>query len=311
VAVVGTGRRSITTRGAYQKMLRAGTGPGTGAGTWNRFVRVYTPNLSTVRYSSVLTGAWDTATGAGGDNTVLEAVLPETDRVLAVGWQGESSPGVAAGNPVPTAAVPAWGTAGPLGQSALLARLRTATTAPLPVTLTSFEARRGSPSQVTIQWATAAGVSNEGFTIEKSPDGQQFTGIATVPGHGSSTAPHAYRAEDPAATTAAYYRLAQHDYDGAVSYSPVVFVAAAASARVGAGQLVLLPNPAHGQLRAVVLGATLIGPVHVLDAVGRVRLSRTAADSEATLPVAALPAGMYLVRVQTGAGWLVQRLVVE
>lgn len=108
-------------------------------------------------------------------------------------------------------------------------------------------------------------------------------------------------AKDLAASTAAYYRVAQRDYDGTVAYSSIVFVPAP--------PLPLVPNPAHGPLRALVLGAASTGPVQVLDALGRLRLSQAAAGAETTLSVGSLPAGLYLVQIQTGAGRLVQRLV--
>ena len=311
VAVVGVGRRTMTTRLAYQKMLRAGTGPGTGKGSWNSFVRVYAPDLSTARYSSVLMGAWDLSTGAGGDNTVLAAVLPETGRVLAVGWQKESStsPSTAAGNPVPTTAVPAWGGSQPLGRSALLASLLTSATAPLPVTLTRFTATRTGPATVALAWETAAEHNNSRFVLEKSRDGRSFTPIATLPGHGSSTAQQRYDYADPAAPTAAYYRLAQYDKQReSATYSPVVAVAAPAAP---SSLLVLEPNPAHDFVRVRLSDGVAAHRVAVLDALGRERLVLPAPTADSSFSLGALPAGVYLVRAETTAGILIQRLVVE
>ncbi|WP_052733080.1 T9SS type A sorting domain-containing protein [Hymenobacter terrenus] len=310
VAIIGKGRRTITTAGAYQKMVRAGTGPGTGVGSWTRFVRVYEPNLSTVRYSSVLAGTWSASTS--GDNTTLEGLLPEADRVLVVGLHQESAtPGVAAGNPVPTTAVPAWGSAAPSGQSALLASLRTTATAipaPLPVTLTRFEGRRIDAATTELTWATASELNNAGFTIEKGSDGLEFSPLAEVAGQGTSQTAHAYRFVDQTAKTAAYYRLAQRDHDGQLTYSKVIYVTATGAGQMG--QLVLAPNPAHGKVQLLVLGTEPSGTVQVLDPLGRVRLSQPVM-AETTLAVESLPVGVYLVQVQTAAGRLVQRLVIE
>jgi hypothetical protein len=135
VAVICQGRRTITTHDAHQEMPSPVGIGATETGTWNFFVRVYSPDLSTVRYSSLLTGAWDTGTGAGGDNSQLVGVALTSQRVIAAGVHlactavGGSctaemvSSGAARAQPIPTINVPSWGSALPLGQSALLASL--------------------------------------------------------------------------------------------------------------------------------------------------------------------------------------------
>ncbi|TAE30180.1 MAG: hypothetical protein EAZ91_10640 [Cytophagales bacterium] len=121
VCVVCVGRKVITTNDAFQQ----GVKPGQGTAPWSSFVRVYEPNFSTLRYSSLLVGQFDRATGSGGDNVDLFNVLPVGNRVLAVGLHKPESAtlNVAKGSTVPTANVPAWGNNTPQGQSALLAYL--------------------------------------------------------------------------------------------------------------------------------------------------------------------------------------------
>lgn len=117
VGVLCVGRRTITTRNAHQKMLL----PAAGASSWNQFVRVYAPDLSTVRYSSLLTGAWDA--NGGGDNTTLVGFgFNASGAVMVGGWHRASS-GVAQGNPVPTLNLPSWGRATAVNETPLLARL--------------------------------------------------------------------------------------------------------------------------------------------------------------------------------------------
>lgn len=123
VAVACKGRRTITTIDAHQTMPRPNQ-PNPPVGAWNHFVRVYAPDLSGLRYSSLLSGAWDQATGAGGDNTRVVGLAFAPDGLLAVGWHAADAQGVALGAPVPVADVPAWGRSQPNGESALLARLR-------------------------------------------------------------------------------------------------------------------------------------------------------------------------------------------
>jgi hypothetical protein len=117
VYVTCAGRRTITTNDAVQRM----TLPGMGPSTWNRYVRVYSADLASVRYSTLLVGRWDPTNGAGGDNTEVMSIAPTTNGVVAVGWHVVNAMGVATGNPVPTIDVPAWGRAMPSGASALFA----------------------------------------------------------------------------------------------------------------------------------------------------------------------------------------------
>ncbi|MBN8684481.1 MAG: hypothetical protein J0L99_17660 [Chitinophagales bacterium] len=115
VLVLGKGRRTITTANAYQKMVKPGNG---GLSCWNEFVRLYTPDLSKPLYSSLLVGAWDTLTQAGGDNVRLMGVWKTDSALLVVGMH------TGAGAQLPVQATPAWGQTQYAGQSAVLACLR-------------------------------------------------------------------------------------------------------------------------------------------------------------------------------------------
>lgn len=136
VYLLGNGRRTVTTSNAFQPMLKytsAATKPaGYGASVWNDYVRVYVPALSTLAYTSCLTGNWDPATGAGGDNTDLVGLYPFSlgGGAFVVGYQRvdtNATTGVSTtrGNPIPTANVPAWGASAPTPntETAIIARL--------------------------------------------------------------------------------------------------------------------------------------------------------------------------------------------
>ena len=172
-------------------------------------------------------------------------------------------------------------------------------TSPLPVVLVRFGAQRTGPATATLTWATASETGNIGFRVEKSADGVAFVPLGFVAGAGNSAAARSYTFTDAQATGLSYYRLAQLDQDGTVTYSPTQTVAGAATS------LTLVPNPARGPVQVLGLpsGATL----EVYNALGQV--VRPAAT---TLEVAGLPAGVYLVRA-TAAQQPSQtaRLVVE
>ena len=143
VLVSGTGRRTLTTANAFQKMLKKDAG----VSSWNDFVRVYSPDLSAVEYSSLVTGAWDKVTGVGGGNIALTGVAFVEGGVFAAGThdaytaeevqkseakaasgKGERLPlnlvGTSKGNPMPGANPPAWGSKEPAGKSGVFALLK-------------------------------------------------------------------------------------------------------------------------------------------------------------------------------------------
>ena len=119
VCILGTGRRTITTANAYQKMVKPCC---VGLSAWNEFVRIYEPDFSVPKYSSLLVGVWDTLSQAGGGNTDLFGVFKTADGVVAVGRQKEdaNNPGTARGNDIPISSVPSWGSDVSDGESAIL-----------------------------------------------------------------------------------------------------------------------------------------------------------------------------------------------
>jgi hypothetical protein len=116
VAVLGTGRRTITTANAYQKMVLPTWG---GLSDWNSFIRVYESDFSVPLYSSLLVGQWDTLTQSGGGNTTLFGCWKTTSGIVAVGMQA-SEEDVPKGQSIPVINVPIWGTSQPAGTSVIL-----------------------------------------------------------------------------------------------------------------------------------------------------------------------------------------------
>ncbi|MBK6915103.1 MAG: hypothetical protein IPH11_16085 [Ignavibacteriales bacterium] len=76
-----------------------------------------------------------------------------------------------------------------------------------------------------MNWTTATEVNNQGFEIEQSNDGVEFTKIGYVPGFGTSTEVHSYSYSiEKSFTGKQYFRLRQIDFDGKFEYSDVVEV---------------------------------------------------------------------------------------
>jgi hypothetical protein len=117
VCVLGVGRRTITTKNAYQKMVKPTFG---GKSSWNSFVRVYASDFSVPKYSSLVVGQWDTLTQTGGDNTQLFGVWKTPQGIVAVGRHTADANNIAKGNALPVINVPTWASNAPQGESAVL-----------------------------------------------------------------------------------------------------------------------------------------------------------------------------------------------
>ncbi len=117
---IADSRGPVTTSNAFQKAPNPLSGQ---FGCWTDFVRVYAPDFSTLRYSSMLAGPCEVATGNGGENVKLCQVIPVSTGLITVGYHIVDAQGLAKGQPAPTASVPSWGKATVLGEDGILAKL--------------------------------------------------------------------------------------------------------------------------------------------------------------------------------------------
>ena len=91
----------------------------------------------------------------------------------------------------------------------------------VPVEFISFESFLNG-SEVYLSWSTATELNNKGFEIQMSNDNLNFENVGFVPGFGTSSEKHNYNFELNALKDGKYYfRLAQVDYDGTISYSNI------------------------------------------------------------------------------------------
>ncbi len=94
----------------------------------------------------------------------------------------------------------------------------------VPVELTSFAALSVG-TDVVLNWSTATETNNNGFNIERSLDGNNFSVIGFVNGQGQSTAPVKYSHTDRNLQNGTYYyRLRQIDFDGTSTLSNAITV---------------------------------------------------------------------------------------
>lgn len=112
---------------------------------------------------------------------------------------------------------------------------------PLPIELLTFQA---SPEadKVLLEWATAAEVNNDFFTIERSSDGELWQELLFHQGSGNTSSRTEYEIEDDQPLQGiSYYRLKQTDFDGSFEYFPMVAVEMPSMG--DSQELILFPNP--------------------------------------------------------------------
>ena len=149
--------------------------------------------------------------------------------------------------------------------------IRDVTMSPLPVQLTSFNARLTPDGVVDLNWSTATEINNKLFTVEKSQDGIFYTPVAEVAGAGNSSVQLDYSATDPNPYAGvSYYRLKQTNEDGQSTYSRVVPINVSTNVA-----LRLYPNPARTNLQLTFSSGSNGSVVtRIIDAAGKVMATR-------------------------------------
>ena len=179
---------------------------------------------------------------------------------------------------------------------------------PLPVTLTTFDARRVGVDAL-LSWQTASELFSKGFNVQVSTDGKEFRTIGFVP----SASPHSvrltnYRYTDTEKNKSGlrYYRLQQVDLDGQSTYfAPKAIAFDGQSTTAG---LVAYPSPFTNEMRLSVHSAVEgKGLVTIKDMTGRsvaqhqVTLGQGSNDVEMA-NLTNLKSGLYLVHVALPSG---------
>ncbi|AII53310.1 hypothetical protein N008_15150 [Hymenobacter sp. APR13] len=176
---------------------------------------------------------------------------------------------------------------------------------PLPVELKSFTAQLRN-GQVNLNWVTASERNNQGFEVQRSQDGREFSTILFKKGNGTTSARSNYDAVDARPLAGlSYYRLKQIDTDGKFAYSPVVTVKNA-----GLTEASFYPNPTSGKLTVALPQATTAEGlrVRIADLTGRVLREQTLPVT-GELDLTSMPAGTYMVTVGTGDQQVTRKVV--
>jgi hypothetical protein len=181
-------------------------------------------------------------------------------------------------------------------------RIGTAWSDLVPVELTSFTSTVAG-NNVTLNWSTATETNNQGFEVERSFEGDEFTTTGFVAGHGTTTEPKSYSYTDNNLVTGSYsYRLKQVDFGGTFSYSDVVNVDVTAPAEFDLAQN--YPNPFNPSTRIdFSLAVDSKVSLKVFNVLGQEVASLlngnlSAGSHQLNFDASALNSGVYLYRIE-------------
>ncbi|NJC26442.1 DUF5722 domain-containing protein [Neolewinella antarctica] len=174
----------------------------------------------------------------------------------------------------------------------------------LPVSWLSFSAgARGKFAA--LDWTTSFEDDNDGFTVERSADGANWSALGRV---AASISPNdqAYAYTDRTPITGDnYYRIIQTDFDGQSTVSPVRRVQFSGTP----GTFTVFPNPTTGLIRLELPAGFELRRLELIDPLGRVsELAFATGDRNVRLPITAT--GTYVLRAVALDGALLTGKVV-
>lgn len=174
----------------------------------------------------------------------------------------------------------------------------------LPVTLSSFNATIRNKA-VVVNWSTATEINNDGFVVEKSVNGRDFSKIGFVASKaidGNSTAAISYQFEDGKLLDGkSYYRLRQVDKDGKAALSETRTV----QNTISGFTVKVLSNPVSENI-VLSMKTNSIKQVQLTltNASGAVLMSRNqqiaAGDNNVNIPVQHYATGLLFLSVKDG-----------
>lgn len=180
----------------------------------------------------------------------------------------------------------------------------------LPVNLLTFEAQPAKRS-IELSWKTSQERNNNGFHIERSTNGTDFTSIGWVKGAGTTNNVSSYRYTDNFVqpNMVYYYRLNQVDVDSRSQLSNI------RQAKISESRVVvtLSPNPSRDQAKLFVSGVAKPVNVSLLNAKGQTvaRWSQVNLATPYTLNVSRFAKGHYTLVIHLEEGDKTEQLIIQ
>jgi hypothetical protein len=168
----------------------------------------------------------------------------------------------------------------------------------LPVTWIAIEAYIEAKSTVNINWQTAEERNNDHFVVQHSTNGTAWSEIGKVRGTGNSNTLQSYHFTHLRAERGAnFYRIQQVDFDGSSSFSPVRLVQLSEASVEPTHAYKTYPNPTQEFIQISGREFSEINAVRLFDQWGKLLLEWSN-DIPQVLPIASIPAGVYLLQIQ-------------
>ncbi|MCF2487624.1 ice-binding family protein [Dyadobacter sp. CY347] len=171
----------------------------------------------------------------------------------------------------------------------------------LPVTLVSFDVKKGEQSSVTLNWATTAETNSDRFEIQRSQNGKVWMAVGSVMSNGESTKLLTYAFSDATPKSGNnLYRLKMIDKDGTFAFSRIRSINFQSANRTA-----FYPNPAIDRLSVLSKDLDQIARVQFMDVSGKLILDQKNADSSNAISefnINSFPAGLYIVKVTFADG---------
>ena len=171
----------------------------------------------------------------------------------------------------------------------------------LPVTLLNFKGDVKESSNF-ITWSTASEINNHHFELESSVDGIQFTKIATLAGHGTTTTTNNYSFNDfKYNMPATYYRLKQVDNDGKENVTNMIILSRKSSS-INEAVVSVYPNPTNEFTTLIIDVQENAEAIYtVYDVTGKIvaqgNVTCTAGNNNTQIQTNQLADGVYVVDV--------------
>ncbi len=159
-------------------------------------------------------------------------------------------------------------------------------------------------NNVQLQWATAAEINNNYFTVEKSSNAIDWAKVKTIGGAGNSSTTKTYSFTDSnAAKTTNYYRLKQTNADGNFEYSSILV----SNCNTSDFEFSVSPNPGKDIFK--ISGLPLKGLLRITDSKGsEVQAPVAYAGNIYQINLGRFSAHVYFVSVFADGKWVTKSL---
>lgn len=189
-----------------------------------------------------------------------------------------------------------------------------APTKSLPVSLLSFTATK-SGNDALLRWSTSSELNNDYMEVQRSTDGVNFITVSSVPGNGTTAIVHSYEYNDDISGLSGiiYYRLADVDNNGRISYSQIIPLRLDGSTT--SSSFSVYPNPFASDVKLNVTSTKqTIGSVVINNIAGQQVLEQsvTIQDGQNVIVLnnlGALRPGIYIISFITADGRITQKII--